>query len=682
MRKSFLFSILLALNCWGQKDEINRIKSRLAETNRDAYKIDLLLKISEIYALDNIDSNLYYKKEALSISEKSNLKTTPFIVSETIKVISATNDFNAVIRFGNQYFHKFEEQKFIYDHLLIGSEMGYAYHALGKIDSASYYHEYVITHLNKKNKKERVLLVKTLRKRASSYLAVSKYNKAIIDLEDAIQLVDSSNYYDIYSIYITIANTYTQFGDYEKALHNFNNASAFVDKTDGFLPKMHILYSYASFYRRFGKYEKANEYALQGLSLAKANKHLYAEMILKSILAKTYIDLNQFNAAHPHLKDVIKYGQQFQTDEIVAVAEYDLGTVANQNKNYITAISYCKNAWKYLESTSLFMDKASTCNCLSDAYNGLGNYKKALDYYKKAVAFEDSINSEEQIKKTYQLQSKYDLEKKETIHKTEQQQQKLIATQKLKNKNQLVAGVSIVSVLGVAFGFLMFQIKQRKRETEVVIQREKEQEKFSQQLLQSQEEEKVRISRELHDSVGQDLILLKNQAQSSHNKELESNISSTLNNLRRITQGLHPFVLERFGLTSALKKLLKIIDQNSSVFISDEIDEIDNLLTTQQELHVYRIVQEAINNILKHSESPSALITAEKQEQYIAVSIKDYGKGFDWSKKSTLKNSLGMKTLQERAKILNAEFSIKSTKKKGTSIYLKIPITNAYNSSR
>ncbi|MDP1165601.1 hypothetical protein, partial [Klebsiella pneumoniae] len=77
-----------------------------------------------------------------------------------------------------------------------------------------------------------------------------------------------------------------------------------------------------------------------------------------------------------------------------------------------------------------------------------------------------------------------------------------------------------------------------------------------------------------------------------------------------------------------------------------------------------------------------ALITAEKQEQYIAVSIRDYGKGFDWSKKSTLKNSLGMKTLQERAKILNAEFSIESTPKKGTSIYLKIPITNAYNSSR
>lgn len=677
MKQILLLFIIFSFHSWGQNNNINDLKSKLAKAKSDSSKVDLLLKISEIYALDNIDSNLYYKKEALKISEKSKLKTTPFIVSETIKVITASNNFKEVIRFGNKYYLKFKKQNFNYDHFLIGSEIGYAYYSMGNADSCSYYYNYVINNANEKDKEERVLIVKTLRKRASSYVAESKYDKGIADLEKAIKLVDTTSYYDMYSIYVTIADAYTQFGDYEKALHNFNDANKYVDKTDAFLPKMHILYSYADFYRRFKKYKKANEYALQGVKLAEDSNQPYGVMILKSILAKTYIDLKQFNAAQPHLEMVIEYGTQFQADEIVAVAEYDLGTIDNYNQKYSQALSHCEKAWNYFKESSLFMHKSSTCNCLSDAYKGLGNFEKSLEYYKKAVTFEDSLNTEEQIKKTYKLQNKYDLEKKEAVHKAEKEQQELIARQKLKTKNQLIIGVSIVAFLIIALGFSMFTIKKRNRETEIAIQREKDQERFSQQLLQSQEDEKVRISRELHDSVGQDLILLKNKAQSINDKELESTVSATLNNVRRITQGLHPFVLEQFGLTVALKKLIETVDQNSPIFISEEIDEIDNLLTKQQELGVYRIVQEAINNILKHSESPSALIIVKKENQSVVLNIKDYGKGFDWGEKSEMKNSLGMKTLQERAKILNAEFNIDSALKKGTTIYLKIPVKNA-----
>jgi signal transduction histidine kinase len=136
-------------------------------------------------------------------------------------------------------------------------------------------------------------------------------------------------------------------------------------------------------------------------------------------------------------------------------------------------------------------------------------------------------------------------------------------------------------------------------------------------------------------------------------------------------------VLEQFGLTAALKKLVKTIDNSTDIFITEEIENIDNLLSKQQELGVYRIAQEAMNNIIKHANSPSALIAAKKDNQFITLCIKDYGKGFDWSEKSTAKNSLGMKTLQERAKILNANLNIDSELEKGTTVYLKIPLKNA-----
>jgi signal transduction histidine kinase len=636
-----------------------------------------LLEIAELYGNENLDSNIFYKKEALKISEQHNLKTTPFIVSEIIKMITATNDYNEVIDFGQRYYQQFKEKKFIYDHLVIGSEIGYAYYALGKSDSSSHYYNYVISLANENDEKEKILKVKVLRKRASFYIYESTYDKAIIDLETAITLVDTTKYYDLYTIYATIADTYTQFGDYQKALNNFDKAAKFVEKTDAFLPKMHMLYSYADFYRVFKQYEKANEYALKGVKLAEANNQPYGEMILKSMLAKTYIDLNQFDSAKPHLEYVIEFGTKFQNNEIVAIAQYDLGAIANQNKDYNKALLYCNEAWQFFKETNIYIHKASTCSCLSDANQGLGNNSEALFYYKQAVAYTDSTNSKEQIKKIYRIQNKYDLEKKEAAYKAKELQQKLIARQKIKTKNQLIIGISIFGILLISLGFSVFKIKQRKREIEVAIQKEKAQELFSQQLLQSQEDEKLRISRELHDSVGQDLILLKNKAQLQNDQELEASITATLNNVREISQGLHPFVLEQFGLTSALKKIVNTIDTSTDIFITEEIENIDNLLLKQQELAVYRIVQEAITNIIKHAQSPSAVITAKKEANFIELLIKDYGKGFDWSEKSIAKDSLGMKTLHERAKILDAKLNIDSNTKKGTTLYLKIPINNA-----
>lgn len=675
MKGFLLLSILYSITCFGENSERDSLISLLPQEKLDTSKINLLLQISDTYK--DVDSNIYYKKKALKISEQQNLTTTPQIVGEIIEVFKTSNQFNKIIDFGLPYYLKYQKENDQHNKLTLSSQIGYAYYAIGKSDSAVSYYNYVIKTANDTIKKERSLKAGVLRQRASIFIAESIYDKAIIDLENAITLVDTSNYYTLYSIYATIADAYTQFGDYDKALLNFNKANSFVDKTEAFLPKMHILYSYADFYRVFKNFEKSNEYALKGVKLAEENNEPYGLMIFKSLLAKTYIDLKQYDKAKPHLEYVVKQGTMFQANELIAIAKYDLGTIANYNKNYKQALSYCNEAWRFFKETQNYIHKASTCSCLSDANQGLGNNNKALFYYKKAVAFKDSTNSEEQIKKTYRIQNKYELEKKEVIHKAKQKQQQLIAEQKLKTKNQFILGISIFFLLIISLVFLIFKSLQRKKETRYLIEKEKSQTKFSQDLIQFQEDEKIRIARELHDSVGQDLILLKTKAVANKNEELETLIGVTLDNVRSITQNLHPFVLEKFGITTALKKLVKAIDESTDLFISDEIEDIDGILDKTQELNTYRIVQEALNNVLKHANSPSVLISTTKKTDFIEVIVKDHGKGFDWNEKSALKNSLGMKTLEERAKIINATLNITSEINKGTIIHLKIPIQNA-----
>ncbi|SHH65433.1 sensor histidine kinase [Winogradskyella jejuensis] len=203
--------------------------------------------------------------------------------------------------------------------------------------------------------------------------------------------------------------------------------------------------------------------------------------------------------------------------------------------------------------------------------------------------------------------------------------------------------------------------------------RKKLQDQFALDLIQSQEDERKRIARELHDSVSQQLTLIKRKAQSTEQTEISELTNNTLEEVRQISRGLFPPLLKQLGFTESVEQLALDIDETNAIFISTNIENVDALLTDDQSLHLYRFIQECINNILKHSEAKAFAITIEKQKSLILVQIKDNGKGFDVSS-ARIKNSLGLKTLEERIRFLNGELTIESKNNQGTTTTAKIPI--------
>ncbi len=113
--------------------------------------------------------------------------------------------------------------------------------------------------------------------------------------------------------------------------------------------------------------------------------------------------------------------------------------------------------------------------------------------------------------------------------------------------------------------------------------------------------------------------------------------------------------------------------QTPTFFFTSEIENIDKKLTLAEGLHFYRIVQESLTNIIKHSEAREVLITVTNTNHGINATIEDNGKGFDFDKSINNKASLGMKTLFERAKILKAKITFLKNKPSGTRVYLQIP---------
>jgi len=212
------------------------------------------------------------------------------------------------------------------------------------------------------------------------------------------------------------------------------------------------------------------------------------------------------------------------------------------------------------------------------------------------------------------------------------------------------------------------------------------QQSFTKQLIASQEEERKRIAGDLHDNLGQDILLIKNRAQlglQGENldpftieqlTEINNSTSEMLNIVREISFNLRPAHLERLGLTETVISLISKVSDTTQINFSNNIDNIDNLLPDDAEINFFRIIQESISNIVKHSDSRNAEINIFIMEQQILVEIIDDGKGFELKKEIENAGGFGLKNIQNRVEILKGELIINSQNSMGTKLIIKIPL--------
>jgi signal transduction histidine kinase/ligand-binding sensor domain-containing protein len=210
---------------------------------------------------------------------------------------------------------------------------------------------------------------------------------------------------------------------------------------------------------------------------------------------------------------------------------------------------------------------------------------------------------------------------------------------------------------------------------------------FSRQLIESQEAERKRIAAELHDGLGQSLVIIKNRAMLGLNKgddrervvrelgSISESASQALEEVREITNNLRPQLLDRLGLTRAIQSMLKKVA--GVVEIESDIDPIDELFTENEEISIYRIVQESVNNIIKHSNASNASVSIKRNASSVAIKIQDNGRGFDFANANAERHRLGLVGLNERAQLLKGEILIESRPGAGTTIHVMIPISKA-----
>jgi signal transduction histidine kinase len=293
------------------------------------------------------------------------------------------------------------------------------------------------------------------------------------------------------------------------------------------------------------------------------------------------------------------------------------------------------------------------------------DYKAALESYENYKTLKDSANEMLNSKVVQSLQLKYNVQKKEI--ELEKERSKSLVLEK-KNQDErfiryltiFISAIALILILGLVW--VLYSRKVREK-----------QELFSQQLIEKIEEDRSRISMDLHDDIGQSLSMLKSKLSSvktesgRDEKMLESELSRVIEQTREISRSLYPSYLEKIGLVRSVASLSENVQSSTGIECSFDITDKVESLPLNVKTHLYRILQECTNNTIKHSGATALKVSVTEKNGEFTMIYQDNGSGFSGKQQK----GLGILSMKERAKIINGTVSFDDKGNKSFKLVLK-----------
>lgn len=497
--------------------------------------------------------------------------------------------------------------------------------------------------------------------------------------------IDKKNNLLNYNCYLTLGSTLVGLNNYDKAVDYYNKAIKTSEnlKTDSkYLsykcqPYNHI----ANIYVKTKKYKKAIAFAKQGLSIAdfkKIDPPIYCYLTNK--LAYSKFKLGN-KSSFKQFEETLKIGDTIGNIPVQITSKTYLGEYFLNQKDTLKANRYLNDVQLQAHKNNLFEDELTIIKLLT-----LANPQKESYYTNKYIHLNDSLQDVERTSRD--KYARIEFETDQII-----QEKKVVEDKKNEISNQFILYATI-SGFGLLFLLIILYHKNRNIKLEKLL-RKQEQELNDSQIYnlmlsnqQKMEEgkliEKQRISRDLHDgiigkmsSIRMNLYEIKyTQTPESIKKHLGyiAEMKNIEEEIRNLTHELNTTVFSGSDDFETMTKTLFIeLNNNPKTEINIDIDpRIEwSLVDTSIKMNLYRIFQEALQNINKYADASIVTIAIAKSETGISIQIADNGKGFDVTQ---TKKGIGLKNMNHRAMELMGQFSIESEQNKGTKINLAIPI--------
>ncbi|NVO11897.1 MAG: sensor histidine kinase [Bacteroidales bacterium] len=662
--------------------------------NNDSVKVLCLNELSWQYRINLPDSALVYANKAKLISEKNGFKAG---------IATSLNRIGEIERIQGNYSQAIEtftkalqiekEINNTYGIARANGQLTLLFESTGQIDKAINAAQICIKLYKEINNFS--ALANSYDRYARLYEHQGKIDSALnliySELEIQEQLKDSTNI--VYS-YISLANLYLKLKKYSKALEYNNRAINVAVKFDDQFNLSKIYINISIVYYNLNQFYTSIEFNLKSIEIKnklKQGKTLDANY---DNLGNCYYSLGEYDKAIQFYNKSIALKEENEKKEGLGIAYTNLGNLFFTKKQYKTALFYYQ---KGLINAKIMNDKLIILELYQNIYKSYsitGQLENAVAFNDKYISLRDSIDAT--YRNTINLKERYqDEQRKNQLLEKDN----LINEIKLKRKNimiiSLVGGILLLTLLFFTIS-RSSRLKQRtllaEKNSEIKEQKIteliKDQElKSMSAMMEGQEGERKRIAQDLHDRLGSMLSMVK-----LHFKSVEENIQtlrennilmySKANNLldeacdevRKIANDLTSGILNKFGLIPALNNLKESIEATGQLKIevlNFGFDE--SRLDYNIEINLYRIIQELISNILKHSKASEVSIQLLKKEKQLNIVVEDNGLGFDINQAKNRKG-MGLKNIESRVNSLNGEFNIDSGKGAGTTITIDIPL--------
>jgi len=506
-----------------------------------------------------------------------------------------------------------------------------------------------------------------------------------------------------------IGSLYQIIGDYKKAIQYDSLSMIYFKKTGNQEEVAGNLVGIGNAYKSLGNLDQALNAMLEGLKIYTEINYPFGKALSLSNIATVYDAQNNYLKALKFQYQAMNEFTVLQDENGLSIAQLQLGDYynkiamnpekiiqdelvpASQKACLLLSLNYLQKAIPVLGKRNSLSDLSVAYKIMADDQRALKNYEAAIESYLKYSFYKDSVFSIETAQKIANHETQHEIDLRESKIKLLAKDNKLKdikAQNQRTTRNALIGGILSLLMISIV---LIFYYK-RKQQSEKQLADEintllKDQELQSvSNMLEGQEQERTRIAADLHDRLGSMLSTVKLYFNSveeqidqmkAHNKEQYNKATSLLDEacdeVRKISHNLVSGELIKFGLVSALNQLKETINSTGKLNMQVLSFGMDERLDRSIEISLYRVVQELMNNILKHSKASEVTIQLNKVENNLNIVVEDNGIGFDHDA-ALQKNGMGLRNMETRIKQLKGSVVFDTGKGRGTTTIIDIPV--------
>jgi signal transduction histidine kinase len=557
---------------------------------------------------------------------------------------------------------------------------GNIYAIQGRVDSAIYFVQQALDIARAKGDSLNIGL--SLMNLGVFYGDLSEFTKAIEYCLQGLKIVEGKTYTKTeVQINDRLQVLYMQMSQYDKAIVYGEKAvqQSRQLKLPAFLAQS--LSNLAMSYNGKKMPEKAMPLLVEALAITKNLGSTNMESSILLNLADIALAKGDYQTVKKYCERSLELFRQIKSLGGEVTALRALGICYLHEKDFAKATSYVQQSLEIAKANNYKTEKASALKVLSNISFATGDLEAGEKYYGESEAVLTSMIEDVLSEKSANLEKKYETDKKDNQLKLQQAE-----LQRKNMYNYLLAAGAVILLIISLLSYRTYQQKQRLQQLRINELETQQQLTATEAVLKGEEQERTRLAKDLHDGLGGmlsgikysfntmkgNLIMTPDNAQ-AFERSMDM-LDSSIKEMRRVAHNMMPEALVKFGLDTALKDFCNDINQSGALQVSYQSIGLESAEIAQTtSISVYRIVQELINNTMKHASAKSAIVQVAKSGNQLTVTVEDDGKGFN---AAVLDQPIGMgwSNIKSRVDFLKGKLDIMSTPETGTSVHIEMDV--------